>query len=115
MNIYRLPVAWQYLLNWQLGAKLEKNAFGLYDDLMQGCLATGSHCIIDIHNYGRWGGIPKVIGQGGPSNAQFESLWRQLAERYRNEDRVVFGLMNEPHGSKDIMMNNLQYSLIGSN
>lgn len=103
MNIYRLPVSWQFLINFELGGKLDYNAIGLYNDLVQGCLDTGGYCIIDIHNYARWGGRPKIIGQGGPSNYQFADLWRQLAEKYKNEEKVVFGLMNEPHTGKGCM------------
>ena len=65
---------------------------------MQGCLKTGAHCIIDIHNYARWNG--KIIGQGGPSDDDFASLWGQLAQKYAKEDNVVFGIMNEPHDCK---------------
>ena len=47
------------------------------------------------HNYARWNG--QIISQGGPSTAQFSSLWTQLAEKYGNNERIIFGLMNEPH------------------
>lgn len=112
LNIYRLPVAWQFLVNWKLGGPLDPNAIGLYNDLVQGCLATGSYCIIDIHNYARWlgnestqgvkivggaGGYHNIVGQGGPTNEQFGNLWGQLADKYRNQERVIFGLANEPH------------------
>jgi endoglucanase len=62
---------------------------------MQTCLATGAHCAIDIHNFARVDG--KIIGQGGPSNEQFADLWTQLATKYKSNDKVIFGLMNEPH------------------
>lgn len=99
-NTYRLPVSWQFLLNYTLGGDLDKNAFGLYNDLVQGCLKTGSHCIIDIHNYARWEGPTNIIGQGGLSNEEFADIWRQLAEKYQDEQKIVFGLMNEPHERK---------------
>lgn len=51
--------------------------------------------MIDIHNFARWNG--GVIGQGGPSDDQFVSLWSQLATRYAANDKVAFELMNEPH------------------
>lgn len=62
---------------------------------MQACLGTGAYCIIDIHNYARWDG--QIIGQGGPSNDDFASLWSQLAQAYAGQPNVIFGLMNEPH------------------
>lgn len=64
---------------------------------MQACLATGSSCIIDIHNYARFNG--KIIAQDddGPTDAQFADIWSQLAVKYKNESKIVFGIMNEPH------------------
>ncbi|KAL7942254.1 glycoside hydrolase family 5 protein [Trichoderma barbatum] len=95
LNMFRLPVSWQYLVNGNLGGSLDANNAAVYDQLVQGCLATGAYCIIDIHNYARWN--TKIIGQGGPTNAQFVSLWSQLATKYASEQRIWFGIMNEPH------------------
>tara|TARA_R110002060_G_scaffold35040_1_gene45902 strand:- start:4891 stop:5145 length:255 start_codon:yes stop_codon:yes gene_type:complete len=50
-----------------------------YDLLVKVCLATGAHCAIDIHNYAHFEG--KIIGQGGPSNADFANLWSQIATK----------------------------------
>lgn len=94
-NAYRLPVGWQYLVNNKLGGNLDAGNFDQYRGLVQACLATGSYCIIDIHNYARWN--EQIIGQGGPSNSDFSSLWSQLAMAYAQEPKVVMGLMNEPH------------------
>ncbi|KKY32916.1 putative glycoside hydrolase family 5 protein [Diaporthe ampelina] len=96
-NIFRLPVSWQYLVNNDLGGPLDPTNFGCYDQLVRGCLSTGAYCIVDLHNYARWGG--KRIGEAdGPSTAQFADLWRQVAACYRDDDRVWFGIMNEPYG-----------------
>jgi endoglucanase len=95
MNIFRLPVGWQYLVNNKLGGTLDATNFGYYDQLVQDCLSTGAYCIVDIHNYARWNGA--IIGQGGPTNAQFVSVWKQLAQKYASESRIWFGIMNEPH------------------
>lgn len=51
--------------------------------------------MIDIHNFARVDGA--IIGQGGPSDEQFASLWGELAAKYAAEDKMVFELMNEPH------------------
>ena len=95
LNAFRLPVSWQYLVNHQLGGELDSTNFGNYDQLVQGCLATGSLCIIDVHNYARWNG--KIVGQGGPTNDQFAHLWTQLATKYALAKNAAFGIMNEPH------------------
>jgi endoglucanase len=95
LNTFRLPVGWQFLLNNNLGGNLDSNNFATYDKLVQGCLGSGAAlCIIDIHNYARWNGA--IVGQGGPTNAQFASLWSQLASKYKNNNKIAFGLMNEP-------------------
>lgn len=95
LNLFRLPVSWQFLANNQLGGDLDSNNLAKYDQLVQACLGTGAHCMIDIHNFARWNG--GIIGQGGPTDDQFVALWTQLATKYAGEDRMVFELMNEPH------------------
>ena len=98
LNIFRLPVAWQYLVNDVLGGNLDETNFGKYDALVQSCLKTGAHCIVDIHIYARW--IGQVIGPpGGPKTSDFSGLWGQLAAKYKDQGSVVMGLMNEPHDS----------------
>ena len=96
LNAFRLPVAWQYLTNSVLGGTLDATYLANYDALVQGCLSSNAAlCIIDIHNYARWNG--GIIGQGGPTNAQFTSLWTQLATKYKSNTKIAFGIMNEPH------------------
>lgn len=51
--------------------------------------------MIDIHNFARFNG--GIIGQGGPTDDDFVSLWQQLATKYASEEKMVFELMNEPH------------------
>ena len=97
LNAFRLNVGWQFLVNNQLGGTLDAANLAEYDKLVQGCLTTGAYCIIDIHNYARWNG--QIIGQGGPTDDQFASLWSQLATKYVKESNIVMGLMNEPHDS----------------
>jgi endoglucanase len=82
-------------VNNKLGGPLDTTNFGKYDRVIQACLASGAHCMIDIHNFARWNG--GIIGQGGPTDDQFVSLWTQLAAKYAANDRIVFELMNEPH------------------
>lgn len=77
LNTFRLPVTWQFLINSNNlngtavtnispGAlatstgQLDQVNMGQYDQLVRGCLATGSFCIVDIHNYARFEG--QIIG-----------------------------------------------------
>ncbi|TVY82694.1 Endoglucanase EG-II [Lachnellula suecica] len=95
LNIFRLPVGWQYLTASNLGGTLNSANLQKYDQLVQACLNTGASCIIDVHNYARWNG--QIVGQGGPTNAQFVNLWTQLATKYKSQSKILFGVMNEPH------------------
>jgi endoglucanase len=102
MNAFRLPVGWQYLVNSVLGGPLNETNLAAYDALVQGCLNSGANlCLIDVHNYARWD--TKIIAQGGPTNAQFADLWGKIAAHYKNESRIAFGVMNEPHDVPDIV------------
>ncbi|ATY62125.1 glycoside hydrolase family GH5 [Cordyceps militaris] len=95
LNIFRLPVSWQLLTNAKGGSTLDAQGWESYDTLMQACFATGAYCMIDLHNFARFD--KGIIGQGGPSDATFAQLWANIAAKYADNDRVVFGLMNEPH------------------
>ncbi|KAH8892646.1 cellulase-domain-containing protein [Thozetella sp. PMI_491] len=115
LNTFRLPVTWQFMINSRnlngsatavtgktSNGTLDAGNVAKYNELVQGCLATAAFCIIDIHNYARFEG--QVIGQGGPTNAQFANLWAQIATMYRNESKIMFGLMNEPHNLQNLSM-----------
>jgi endoglucanase len=114
LNAFRLPVRWQYLAQSGSPGVLDEGNWLMYDQLVQMCTKAGaSMCIVDMyvfppfplpcsftdpvdsHNYARWNG--GIIGQGGPTNAQFAAMWSSLASKYGNDSRVAFGLMNEPH------------------
>ncbi|KAI9730914.1 MAG: Endoglucanase EG-II [Claussenomyces sp. TS43310] len=97
LNVFRLPVCWQYLVDGTLGGDLDVANFGIYDDLVEACLATGAYCVVDVHNYARW--EDAIIGQsdGAVTNDQFASLWSQIASKYADQTKVIFGIMNEPH------------------
>lgn len=88
-------VSWQFLVNDKLGGTLDSKNFGNFDQLVKSCLDTGAYCMLDIHNFARWNG--GIIGQGGPTDEEFADLWSQLATKYADEEKIVFGLMNEPH------------------
>lgn len=101
-NIFRLPIAWQYLVP-SPGAPLNLTAFSHYNQLIETCLATGAHCLLSLHNFARWNGA--IIGQSGPSgpsDSDFSSLWTQLITALlplhtSSFPRLAFELMNEPH------------------
>ncbi|KAK0661884.1 Endoglucanase EG-II [Lasiodiplodia hormozganensis] len=97
LNVFRLPVGWQYLADNRLGVDFNAENFAKYDALVRACLNTGAKCIVDLHNYARWNG--NIIGQSGGAvtNEHLTNAWWQLATKYKNEPNVIFGVMNEPH------------------
>ncbi|OJA11279.1 hypothetical protein AZE42_11577 [Rhizopogon vesiculosus] len=99
-NVFRLPVAWQYLTYNQMTGVLNETQFSNYNMLVSDCLSTGAYCEIDIHNYARYDG--EIIGQGGPSNEIFAELWCNIASYWQNDTNVIFGVVNEPHDIPNI-------------
>lgn len=95
MNMFRIPVSWQYLTKDQMTGPFDPTNFGKFDELMQACLDTGAYCMLDLHNFARFDG--KIIGEGGPVDAAFVDIWKRLATYYKDDEKLVFGLMNEPH------------------
>jgi endoglucanase len=93
----RLPFGWQYMQP-TIGGDLSSSFLQQYDALVQAALSqlNKPYVILDLHNYARLNGA--IVGQGGPTNAQFADFWSKLAAKYANQPNVMFGVMNEPHG-----------------
>ncbi len=95
MNIIRLPVRWGRLQH-ELGANLDEAEMQRIDAVVNYAGAKRIKVIIDVHNYAGYSG--SVIGSEKlPPNA-LGDLWRRIAARYKGNDLVIFGLMNEPKG-----------------
>jgi endoglucanase len=69
------------------------------DRIVAHVTTAGGNVVIDPHNYGRFNGA--VIGTPGFSVAFFRDFWTRVADRYKANERVIFGLMNEPHDIPD--------------
>jgi len=93
MNVFRLPFLWERLQP-QQGGQLDRTYFGYIDSVVTYATSRGSHVILDPHNYARY--FNKVIGDGVPVSA-FADFWSKLADYYKPNQRVIFGLMNEPN------------------
>lgn len=91
-----------------VGGTINANFYSRYDTTVQAALSSGSnpYVILDLvrpgrvgdilssnvtnlfqHNYARWNGA--IISQGGPTDAQFASLWSQLADKYKNNPKII--------------------------
>ncbi|RST32320.1 glycoside hydrolase family 5 protein [Sphingomonas ginkgonis] len=90
MNAVRVPVLWERLQPQPMGP-LDPAELGRLDTAVRE-LGAFQLFVIDIHNYARYRG--KLLAADDRS---LTDLWHRLAEHYRGNDRVAFGLMNEPH------------------
>jgi endoglucanase len=94
MNAFRLPFCWERLQPSATQA-LDDAELTRMDATVNYATARGAYVILDPHNYASYQG--KLIG-AGTTNEMFADFWSRVAAHYRNNDHVIFGLMNEPHG-----------------
>lgn len=95
LNVFRISATWQFVTNNTVDGKLDELNWGSYNKVIDACLVTGAYCMIDMHNFARYNG--GIIGQGGVDDDVFVNLWVQIAKYYEKNDKIIFGLMNEPH------------------
>ncbi|TVY80822.1 Endoglucanase, partial [Lachnellula suecica] len=95
-------------LSYGLGAKFNETHYGFFADAVNYITKTkGAYCILDPHNYMRYNNPSQqpatgsIIGDTTDSKAattaQFAAFWGELAGRFKDNPKVIFGLMNEPH------------------
>lgn len=97
MNIFRIPCRWENLQN-AARQPLVKGEVERLRAVVKLTAAKNAVAIIDPHNYARYAG--KQIGDG-VSAEDFADFWGRMAAEFKDEPRVWFGLMNEPHDLKD--------------
>ena len=95
MNVIRVPFLWERIqptLNENLdGAEAKR-----LNDVVSNATAKGLYVILDVHNYAAY--RRQVIGSPEVPVGALADLWSRLAEEYKNNAKVGFGLMNEPKG-----------------
>ncbi|MEM8680782.1 MAG: glycoside hydrolase family 5 protein, partial [Planctomycetota bacterium] len=94
VNTFRLPFRWERLQR-SLNAPLDTTELGRMQAFITHATDHGAHVVLDPHNYARYHG--NVIGGSSVSNADFADFWTRLAHEYKDNDRVIMGLMNEPN------------------
>ena len=106
MNIIRLPFLWERLQPTMNGA-FNSSYLSLLQNSVAALRATGATVLLDVHNYNKrnidngasWSTM--AIGTSNVPVAAFSDLWSKLATLYKDDQGVVFGLMNEPTGQYD--------------
>lgn len=100
-NIIRLPFNQEWVLRGSAWCHADSYLNSL-DQVIEWASAGGAYTLLDLQWLDRdtpYG----VLADGSVNhvpplpNADSISLWRQLAERYREEPAVLFDLLNEPH------------------
>jgi endoglucanase len=116
-NYFNINFSWTQLTT-TLGGTIGSGSTATYltnlKNSVTAALATGAYvsirCAPTAANYG---GVycgyitsapsnvqPKCVGQsGGATDAQFASLWSQLAVIFKDQQRVIFDLCNEPNNN----------------
>ena len=94
MNTLRVSFLWERLQPTPNGALASDYAAKL-DAIVEH--ATSQHAVVLLNpqNFARYYG--KVVGSTTVTNEVFADFWRRIAQRYRSNARVMFGLVNEPH------------------
>lgn len=93
-NTVRLPFRWDRLQP-ELMGELDEAELSRLMETVELIRARGMKTILDPHNYARY--KDQVIGSEAVPKEAFADFWGRLARLYANDDRVVFGLMNEPN------------------
>ena len=94
MNTFRIAFRWERIQQAQFAAFDATEAARL-DDVVNYATGRGAYILLDPHNYARYFGT--IIGQTGVPSSAFADFWTKLANRYKTNPKVIFGLMNEPN------------------
>lgn len=94
MTTFRLPFRWERLQPTR-GAAFNAAELGRLTTTVKNLTAKGAFVVLDPHNYARYG--EALIGSRAVPLAHFADFWSRLAATFKNNPKVIFGLMNEPH------------------
>ncbi|KAK0745511.1 glycoside hydrolase family 5 protein [Schizothecium vesticola] len=110
INLFRVAFLLERMcpLSYGLGAKFNETHFVHFKDSIDYITKTkGAYAIVDPHNYMRYNNPSSqpfsgsIIGNSSDpaaaTTAQFGAFWGELAKRFADNEKVMFGLMNEPH------------------
>jgi endoglucanase len=93
-NTFRLPFLWERLQR-TLNGNFDASELARIQQFVANATARGAYVVLDPHNYARYQG--SVIGSNAVPNAAFSDLWSRLATTFKSNNRVIFGLVNEPN------------------
>lgn len=94
LTAMRLPIRWERLQP-ALRQPLDPDELARLEAAVAAATQAGLRTVIDLHNYA-YHGKARVDSEMVTAEA-FADLWRRLAQHFRGDASVAFGLMNEPH------------------
>lgn len=102
----RIPIRWSNHAAATADATLDETFARRVDAVVDAFLAKGRYVIIDVHHYDQLFGDALQPNEfpvdPGVLETRLVSIWQQVAARYRNRSpRLIFELLNEPHGRLD--------------
>jgi endoglucanase len=108
-NVIRFPISWERLQH-ELKGSLDPTYRQQVETFVATATAAGFLVVVDLHNYNRYatdafdaagqqvGGYQqRTYGDGHLDASHLVDVWTRLATLFRDNPRVAFGLMNEPH------------------
>jgi endoglucanase len=102
-TLIRLPFKWERLQP-ELNAPFASGEATLLTNITRYAIGSGLQVILDPHNYAKrrialdgWS-REHLIGSDAVPIDSFADFWSRLAAMFKDDSRVLFGLMNEPVG-----------------
>ncbi|EIM82017.1 endoglucanase 1 [Stereum hirsutum FP-91666 SS1] len=110
INLFRIAFLMERMVPVEngLGSNFNETHFGFFKDAVDFVTVTkGAYAILDPHNYMRYNdpsqqpNTGSIIGDttdpAAATTAQFQEFWAELASRFADNEKVIFGINNEPH------------------
>lgn len=98
MNTFRIPFLWERLQSRLSLPIIEAELDRLKNTVEYITDKLGGYVVLDLHNYGRYNG--QIIGESSVTQYEFSQFWGSLAAEFVGNDKILFGLMNEPYNVK---------------
>jgi endoglucanase len=114
MNIIRLPFRWERLQLTNNAAFNSAESNRMYN-FVSYATAHGMYVILDPHNFQRYwplidsfndmqSGSVGIVGSAVVPNSAYSNFWYRIANIYKTNSHVIFGLMNEPNAVSESQM-----------
>ncbi len=98
INTVRIPVTWGTMIDEDNGYKINEKWISRVQDIVDYCKSLDMYVIINIHHDGaEQSGWLRVSAEDiDPVYEEFECVWRNIAERFKDYDEhLIFESMNE--------------------